>query len=68
MRGGFASCTKTGRNIAMGRKVGESLARGTSSTKSSSEEVGTCGYILCIILTIILINQIIQAANKYQAQ
>jgi len=64
MRGGFASYTKTGRNIAIGRRVGESLARGTSGSK----EVGTCGYILCIVLTIILINQIIKAANKYQAQ
>ena len=66
MRGGIASYTKTGRNIALGRRVGESLARGTSSEKS--EELGTCGYILNIILTFILINQIIKATNKYQAQ
>ena len=68
MRGGFASYTKTGRNIAIGRRVGESLARGTSSTKGSSEEVGTCGYILYIILILLLIDQITKATNKYQAQ
>ena len=66
MRGGFASYTKTGRNIALGRRVGESLARGTSSEKS--EELGTCGYILYIILILLLIDQITKATNKYQAQ
>jgi len=64
MRGGFASYTKTGRNIAIGRRVGESLARGTSS----SDEVGTCGYILYIVLILLLVDQITKAANKYQAQ
>ena len=64
MRGGFASYTKTGRNIAIGRRVGESLARGTRS----SGEVGTCGYILYIVLILLLVDQITKAANKYQAQ
>jgi hypothetical protein len=71
MRGGFASYTKTGRNIAIGRAVGESLARGSSNTKSTSktsEELGTCGYILYIILILLLIDQITKATNKYQAQ
>ena len=73
MRGGFASYTKTGRNIAVGRRVGESLARGTRSRGSSSiseksEELGTCGYILYIILILLLVDQITKAANKYQAQ
>jgi hypothetical protein len=36
MRGGFASYTKTGRNIAMGRRVGAAMARGTSSSGGSS--------------------------------
>ena len=69
-RGGFASYTKTGRKMQYGAAVGESLARGTRSrgSSSSSEELGICGYMLYIILTFILINQIIKAANKYQAQ
>ena len=67
MRGGFASYTKTGRNIAMGRRVGAAMARGSSSSENS-EEVGTCGYILYIILILLLIDQITKAANKYQAQ
>jgi len=70
MRGGFASYTKTGRNIALGRRVGESLARGTrsSGSSSSSEELGFCGYILYIILILLLVDQITKATNKYQAQ
>ena len=63
-RGGFASYTKTGRKMQYGAAVGKVIARGTSS----SEELGICGYMLYIILTFILINQIIKAANKYQAQ
>ena len=56
MRGGFASYTKTGRNIAMGRSFGESLGRGSrSSSSEKSEELGTCGYILYIILILLLI-------------
>ena len=68
-RGGFASYTKTGRSIAIGRRVGESLARGsTRSSSEKSEELGTCGYILYIILILLLIDQITKATNKYQAQ
>ena len=73
-RGGFASYTKTGRRMQFGAAVGESLARGTRSrgsnrsTKSSSEELGICGYILYIILILLLIDQITKATNKYQAQ
>ena len=69
-RGGFASFTKTGRKMQYGAAIGTAMARGgSSSTKSSSsEELGFCGYMLYIILIFILINQIIQAVNKYQAQ
>lgn len=69
MKGGFGSYTKTGRNIALGRRVGESLARGSrSSSNEKSEELGICGYILYIILILLLIDQITKATNKYQAQ
>ena len=69
MRGGFASHTRTGRNIALGRRVGAAMARGGSSSSSEkSEELGTCGYILYIILILLLIDQITKATNKYQAQ
>jgi hypothetical protein len=69
-RGGFASYTKTGRRMQFGAAVGESLARGTRSrgSKSSSEELGICGYILYIILILLLIDQITKATNKYLAQ
>ena len=72
-RGGFASYTKTGRNIAMGRSFGAAMARGTNSRTSESsneksEELGICGYILYIILILLLIDQITKATNKYQAQ
>jgi hypothetical protein len=40
-RGGFASYTKTGRNIAMGRSFGAAMARGTSNSSRSSEEEPT---------------------------
>jgi hypothetical protein len=67
-RGGFASYTKTGRRMQYGTAVGTSLARGGSNSSEKSEELGTCGYILYIILTILLIDQITKATNKYQAQ
>ena len=73
-RGGFASYTKTGRNMALGRSLGESMARGSSSSNtksgssSSNEELGTCGYILCIILILLLVDQITKATNKYNLQ
>ncbi len=70
-RGGFTSYTKTGRKMQYGAAIGKAMARGgsLSSTKSSSnEELGICGYMLYIILIFILINQIIQAVNKYQVQ
>uniref|UniRef100_A0A6C0I8P1 Uncharacterized protein n=1 Tax=viral metagenome TaxID=1070528 RepID=A0A6C0I8P1_9ZZZZ len=64
MRGGFASHTKTGRKMQYGAAVGAAMARGTSS----SEELGTCGYMLYIVLILLLVDQITKAANKYQAQ
>lgn len=68
-RGGFASYTKTGRNIELGRSFGAAMARGGSrSSSEKSEELGTCGYILYIILILLLIDQITKATNKYQAQ
>jgi hypothetical protein len=68
-RGGFASYTKTGRNIALGRRVGAAMARGGSrSSSEKSEELGACGYILYIILILLLVDQITKATNKYQAQ
>ena len=67
-RGGFASYTKTGRKMQYGAAVGKAMARGTSGTKSSNEELGFCGYILYIILILLLVDQITKATNKYQAQ
>ena len=50
-RGGFASYTKTGRGIAMGRALGEGLARGGSKSSTSEEdEPSFCVGVLMIIL------------------
>jgi hypothetical protein len=37
-RGGFSSYTKTGRNIALGRRFGESMARSHNNTSNRGEE------------------------------
>lgn len=67
-RGGFASFTKTGRRMQYGAAVGTSLAKGGSNSSGNDEELGTCGYILYIILILLLVDQITKATNKYNLQ
>jgi hypothetical protein len=55
-RGGFASYTKTGRGISMGRALGEGLARG--GTKNN--EPSFCAVVIMILLILILLNKISQ--------
>jgi hypothetical protein len=51
-----------------GAAVGTSLAKGGSNSSGNDEELGTCGYILYIILILLLVDQITKATNKYNLQ
>ena len=57
-RGGFASYTKTGRNIAMGRALGEGLARQSNSSTSEADEPSFCVGFMFILLIIYILHTI----------
>lgn len=59
-RGGFASYTKTGRKIAMGRALGQGLARQSKNSTSEEDEPSFCLGVLTIILIIYIIHTIIK--------
>lgn len=61
-KGGFGSWTKTGRNIQLGRSLGESMAR-QSSKSSSSEGDSYCASFICILLVLLLIDTITKVKN-----
>ena len=58
-RGGFASYTKTGRKIAMGRALGQGLTR-QSKNSTSEEEPSFCLGFMFIILIIYILHTIIK--------
>lgn len=72
-RGSFGSYTKTGRNIALGRSLGEAMAKGGS--KSSSTSIGNSSgeppcfatFLLLLICAIIL-QTITEALKQKQLQ
>ena len=69
MRGGFASYTKTGRSIAIGRRVGESLARGTggsSSSRSSEEEPSAFAKFILVFMCLYILHTITRALKEKQ--
>ena len=77
-RGGFGSYTKTGRNIALGRSLGEAMAKGgrsSSSSASSSNSIGNSSgeppcfatFLLLLICAIIL-QTITEAFKQKQLQ
>ena len=70
MRGGFASYTKTGRNIALGRSLGEAMARGTrsSGSSSSSEEPSCFAMFLFLLICAVLLQSITEAFKQKQLQ
>ena len=69
MRGGFASYTKTGRSIAIGRRVGESLARGSnSSTSSNSEEPTAFAKFMLVLTCLYILHTINQILKQKQPQ
>ena len=59
-RGGFASYTKTGRGISMGRALGEGLARGGSTREEDEEEPSFCLGVMFVILIIYILHTIIK--------
>ena len=61
-RGGFASYTKTGRKIAMGRALGQGLARQSNSStrEEDEEEPSFCLGVMFIILIIYILHTIIK--------
>jgi hypothetical protein len=59
-RGGFASYTKTGRKIAMGRALGQGLARQSKNSTSEEDEPSFCLGVLTIILIIYILHTIIK--------
>ena len=74
MRRGFASYTKTGRNIALGRSLGEAMARGTrssgssSSASSSNEEPSCFAMFLFLLICAIILQSITEALKQKQLQ
>ncbi len=59
-KGGFGSWTKTGRNIQLGRALGEGMARQSGKSKGDSS---CCVYFIFIILILILIDGITKVKN-----
>ena len=57
-RGGFASYTKTGRKMAMGRALGQGLARQSNSSTSEEDEPSFCVGFMFIILIIYILHTI----------
>ena len=57
-RGGFASYTKTGRKIAMGRALGQGLARQSNSSTSEEDEPSFCVGFMFILLIIYILHTI----------
>jgi hypothetical protein len=62
-RGGFASYTKTGRSIALGRALGEGLARGRSKNSTSEDEPSFCVGFMTIVLIIYILHTITQVTK-----
>lgn len=72
-RGGFASYTKTGRNIALGRSFGAAMAsksRNNSSNNSSnnSEEPSCFFTFMFLLMSALLLDAITRALKEKQIQ
>jgi hypothetical protein len=72
MARGFASYTKTGRSIALGRSFGEAMARGSnrnSSNDSSNSEEPPCFFtFMLLLICAALLQSITQALKQKQLQ
>lgn len=72
-RGGFASYTKTGRSIALGRSFGAAMARGSNrnsndSSTSNSEEPSCFAMFLFLLICAALLQSITEALKQKQLQ
>ena len=63
-RGGFASYTKTGRNIELGRSLGAAMARGGSKSSSEKSEEPSCFITFMFMLMVALLLDAITTALK----
>jgi hypothetical protein len=69
-RGGYASYTKTGRNIALGRSFGAAMARGGSkSNNSNNREEPSCFFtFMFLLMSALLLDAITRALKEKQLQ
>ena len=70
-RGGFGSYTKTGRNIALGRSLGEAMAKGSrssTSTSGTSEEPSCFAMFLFLLICAIILQTITESLKQKQIQ
>ena len=69
-RGGFASYTKTGRNIALGRSFGAAMAsktRNNSSNNSNNREEPSCFFtFMFLLMSALLLDAITRALKEKQ--
>ena len=65
MARGFASYTKTGRSIAIGRACGESWAKSSSkSSRGSKDDASVCASFMLIISLFMLLHIITKAIKQ----
>jgi hypothetical protein len=71
-RGGFASYTKTGRNIALGRSFGAAMAsksRNNNSNDSNNSEEPSCFFtFMFLLMSALLLDAITRALKEKQLQ
>jgi hypothetical protein len=71
-RGGFASYTKTGRNIALGRSFGAAMAsksRNNNSNNSNNSEEPSCFFtFMLLLMSALLLDAITRALKEKQLQ
>jgi hypothetical protein len=70
-RGGFASYTKTGRNIELGRSFGAAMSRGgtkSNDTANNSEEPSCFIKFMFILMFALLLDAITRALKQKQLQ
>ena len=67
-RGGFASYTKTGRNIALGRSFGAAMASKSSNDSNNSEEPSCFFTFMFLLMSALLLDAITRALKEKQLQ
>ena len=67
-RGGYASYTKTGRNIALGRSFGAAMASKSSNNSNNSEEPSCFFTFMFLLMSALLLDAITRALKEKQLQ